>query len=321
MQLIYFYTKNLEEFDQCVLNNKFSNKQLSGVENWIKRTYFQLYKISNKPFKIVITDKIPDEGIIFFHKGYFEKNLKPNRNQYFVCAQADHGRNKYAQMHITQNPCQILNFKTNRKTFIDNLFSFTSNIYIPNWKQHNIIPRSIDRGCMIENVYFFGRKINFIDGDFEKLKLDINKLGLNLVLDYNASNWSDYSKADIVLAIRDFNNNAYYHKPFAKLVNALSAKTLIIAAPESSSLYFKKHYFPNLPIASNYDEFLLIIKSIINDPAKYFKAVDDLQSRLSEFEDNNMALRWVKIFEESIKKYNNWKSASLVSKKLFFLLR
>lgn len=321
MQNIYFYTRNLNDIQSDVLVGKFSNNQLSGVENWVKRTYFELNKISNKPFEMILTDEIPNEGIIFFHKGYFKKNLKPSKYQYFVCAQADHGRHKYAQMHIAQNPCQILNFRTNRRTFSDLLFPFACNKYIPNWRQQNLIPRLTTRGHKVENVYFFGRKINFIDGNVDRLYNDLKLLGLNLILDYNASNWSNYSNADIVLAIRDFNNHPFYHKPFAKIVNALSANTIVITSSESSTNFFKKKYFHNLPFVNSYDELIHLLKRIKSNPERYFNDVQLIQPFIKQFEDHNNSMNWIKLFELSVDNYKKWHSSSDNIRKLFYLTR
>lgn len=321
MRKIFFYTRNINDIQSDILVGTFSNNQLSGIENWVKRTYFELNKIPNKPFEIILTDEIPKEGIIFFHKGFFEKDLRPNKNQYFICAQADHGRHKYAQMHLSQNPCQILNIRTNRKTFSDLLFPFATNKYIPNWRQQNIIPRAINRVDTIENVYFFGRKKNFIDGYFDKLKNDLKLLGLNLITDYDATSWSNYSNADIVLAIRDFNNDPHYHKPFAKLVNALSANSIVVGSSESSTKYFKKIYFNKLPIANDYNHLLNLIFDIKKNAQCYFDDVSSIKSNINQFSDNSLALRWLELFEISIIKYEKWVNSSNSAKHLFYFLR
>jgi hypothetical protein len=315
---VYFYTKDTLEYKT---NNNAIQGQLPGYINWIKRTYFQLSQIKNTEFEFVLTDKVPDEGIIIFHKGYFDKDRKPNARQYFICIQADHGRHKYAQMHIVQNPCQLNNFFTNRKSIGDKLFNFSGNVFIPYWILVNIIPRAPDRGIVIKNIYFFGRSVNFISGKVEKLEADLKKLGLNLIVDYNANNWSDYSAADIVLAIRDFSNSKYYYKPFSKIVNALSANTIVIAAPESSSLYFKNKYFPDLPIVNSYQDLIHTITSIANNSSFYFEKIHMYKTKMNEFNEENIVKKWVDFLTLARRKSLIWQDSYKLYYKLYYLYR
>ena len=290
--------------------------QTRGLEFWIHSTYFFL-KNNQKFIHPILTEIIPNEGVILFHKGFFPKNLKPNKNQFFVCIQADYGRHRFAQMHIVQNPYQVNNFRASKKSVFDQLFQFTSTNFISHWPQPSLIPRDLNRGNKIQNISFFGNKEQIPD----ELINHLNAKFINFKTHFEPLTWNDYKTTDIVLAIRTFNDNPHYNKPFSKIVNAILSDSLVIAGTESSAKFFKKNYYPELPIVSSTDELIKVIDLIIENPEKSFNSLKDARSKISKFTEEGVLLQWIKILEIATLKYEKYKKSSSLNKNIFFKYR
>jgi hypothetical protein len=318
---VYFYSpiandtlKKLDSFDDLIYQTR------RGLEIWIHITYYMLLHKS-KLIEPILTQEIPDEGIVVFHKGFSPKEIKPNKNQYFICVQADYGRHKFAQMHLVQNPYQVSNFKLSRRSFFDNTFSFSSSNYITLWPQPSIIKRSLDRNISINNISFYGNIEQVEKGLEEYLTGFCKKNGLQYTPKYDPLSWNDYSSTDITLAIRSFDNNSYYHKPFSKLVNAVIADCLVIAAPESSSLFFKEKYFPKLPIVDSIDGLSREINNIIKYPDIYFEHLNACKNRINELVDDGVVSQWEHMLFVANNQFLNWKNSSPITRSIFLNYR
>ena len=318
---VYFYSPiadttlpNLNIYDDLIHQTK------RGLEIWIHITYYML-KTHSKVIKPVLTSQIPDKGIIIFHKGFFPKNIKPNKNQYFICVQADYGRHRYAQMHLVQNPFQVSNFKYSKRTLFDNAFSFNSTYFITLWPQPSIKKRLSDRNNAIENISFYGNIQQVENGLEDKLTNFCNNNNLRYVPRYDSLSWNDYSNTDITLAIRSFTNNQYYHKPFSKLVNSLIAGCLVIAAPESSSLFFKEKYYPHLPIVNSFDELKNEIIKIQKDPDIYFEHLKKSTNNIVDLLEVGVIAQWEQMLFYAQKQFSLWQNAFSLNRALFLKYR
>lgn len=148
---IHFYHHNLTKSI-----DEFNFTPNDGLDHWITTTFLVLKENFKK---LTIGPDIPSDGVIIFHKRYFSANIKPTKNQFFVCLQVDSGRHSYAQWHIVHNPYQD-NFFRFPKLIIDFLFGFSKTKFVCSWPQHNIIPREISRKNILENLSFHGNISN-----------------------------------------------------------------------------------------------------------------------------------------------------------------
>jgi len=318
---VYFYSPiadttlpNLNSYDDLIHQTK------RGLEIWIHITYYML-KTNSKVIKPVLTSQIPDKGIIIFHKGFFPKNIKPNKNQYFICVQADYGRHRYAQMHLVQNPFQVSNFKFSKRTFFDKAFSFNSTYFITLWPQPSIKKRLSNRNYAIENISFYGNIQQVENGLEDKLTNFCNNNNLRYVPRYDSLSWNDYSNTDITLAIRSFTNNQYFHKPFSKLVNSLIAGCLVIAAPESSSLFFKEKYYPHLPIVNSFDELKNEIIKIQKNPDIYFEHLNKSTNNIVDLLEVGVVAQWEQMLFYAQKQFTLWQNAFSLNRAFFLKYR
>lgn len=313
---IYFYSPKAEITIKTLTRYEDLISQTRGLECWIHMTYFFM-KYKQTVFQPILTDIIPQRGIIVFHKGFFSKELKPNNEQFFVCIQADRGRHKFAQMHIVQNPYQTNNIKISKKSFFDRIFSFTNSSFISHWPQPSLITRDSNRGNKIENISFFGNKEQ-IPSD---LILHLNSKSINFKTHFEPSSWNNYKTTDIALAIRSFDNSPYYTKPYSKIVNSILSDTLIIASPESSSKYFKQKYYPELQIVSSEDDLEEAIDFIIKNPEASFEALRKCRTRIDELTEDGVLLKWISTFDIAISKFESYKRSPRLYKSLFFIYR
>ena len=313
---IYFYSPKARETIEKLKIYEDLFFQSKGLEFWIHSTFFHL-KIKQNLFEPILTDSIPEMGIIIFHKGFFPKDLKPNKNQFFICVQADYGRHKFAQMHIVQNPFQINNFQASKKSVLDSLFNFATTNFVSHWPQPSLLKRKLHRGNLIENISFFGNKEQ-IPNELEDY---LNSKSINFKAHFDPSTWNNYEHTDIVLAIRSFDEKPYYNKPFSKIVNATLAGCLVIAGAESSAKFYKDNYYPELPIVSSTDELIKAIDLIIENPQDSFNCLRNSRSKIKNFTEEGVLLQWISILEFAVKKFEDYRESSNFSKEIFYRYR
>ena len=85
--------------------------------------------------------------------------------------------------------------------------------------------------------------------------------------------------------------------------------------------FFKKNYYPELPIVSSIDELIKVIDLIIENPEKSFNSLKDARSKISKFTEEGVLLQWIKILEIATLKYEKYKKSSSLNKNIFFKYR
>ncbi len=305
--------------DERLVKHHFDYIYIDGIDHWVLSTFLFL-KESMPDHTFTIGLNVPEEGIIFFHKRLFPKDIIPKRSQFFVCFQVDYGRYKYAHWHIVHNPYQT-NFLRFPKVMFDAIFPFSKTRYINPWPQKEILPRDPARLHKIKNISFHGSINNLSEeiksGSFNSFLSD---LGYNLIFKTNPKEWKDYRQSDLTLAIRDFSSNKYYSKPFLKLSNSLLANVPVIAGDESSSKYFCKHYI-NVPIIKNVDDLKKILIAMRNGNYNPFIQIDKFMIIRSLFTESEVLNIWLRYAKEIINDFEIWKASSNNKRKSFIYYR
>lgn len=182
--------------------------------------------------------------------------------------------------------------------------------FIEYWPQHDIKQRPTSRQ-KIENVCYFGSPQNNILSQYPVSK-DLEKLGLNYI-EKSRAQWNDYSDADIVVGIRDFENNTHPYKPSSKLKNTWIGNGVFIGGDDSA---YKDIGIENEDylIARSYDELIEKIKWLKNNPVEYAKI------RKAGFakKDNFNAQRSINMWKKTIaiitqKKTKNYSGKKIIS--------
>lgn len=221
---LYFYLEP-ERFPYKYLDNlDLKNEELvremapSTWWSWTLRTYLHL----RDHFTCQLVDTMPEKGIIFFFRGSVSFFQKPKPGQFWVCMVGDSSWHIYSQINIFQNPIEAK--------------KWPCSYFVHHWPQINIMP-SIRHGKPLENIYYFGTAENLAKEFKEKDWADFcsrNNLKFHIC---PSEKWNDYRNADLVLAVRSFDDsNSYDNKPSSKLVNAWIAGVPFIARKESAYL-------------------------------------------------------------------------------------
>lgn len=313
LKLHFFYEHNLPKEQSLPFVPK------DGIDHWVVTTYYHL-RAQLPHFSCTIGSEIPEEGVIFFHKRSFPKNILPAKKQFFVCFQVDYGRHKNAHWHIVHNPYQS-SFFYFPKVFIDQLFSFSKTKYVNPWPQSGLIKRSTKRTRIIETISYHGNLNNLCEeiktAEFQKF---LDGLNLKLLLKGDAYTWSDFSDTDLVLTIRSWDHKPYYSKPYLKISNALLADVPVVGGCDSSSRYFNRKFI-NIPLVGNIDQLKQLLIKINNQTYDPFLQLEKFQQFSREFSVAGIIDSWVILLNQIETDFEKWKSSSDFNKKSFLKIR
>ncbi|MEJ1237908.1 hypothetical protein WBG78_07265 [Chryseolinea sp. T2] len=321
--VIHFYSPEARDIPR---NNADATNPIyysSGLHHWLHFTfcYFKYIDLDH-PFEVVITGEMPDEGVIVFHRGWVEGELKPNDRQLFVCLLVDYGRHRFSQIQVVHNPTSVNNFKVSAKSFLDKLFPFAKETFIPSWPQPGLIPRLPERGYEIKNVGFVGHAQNLpIELRTSAWQSRCEELKVNFQIVSEASKWADFSQMDLILAMRSFDKRPYYNKPFLKITNALFAGVPVVASSESSHLYLKNVKRVDFPIADSVEELVTVIKSVKENATQEFKKVMSNQRLIAEYDNAAIFDAYKRLFQESFTALHRWSNSPKFVRWLYFKLR
>ncbi len=260
-----------------------------GIYAWTFQTYLRL-QADSFPCKLV--SKLPSEGIIIFHQNALQahkKPLKPGKNQLFIFIKAESKPYGYAQLHVVQNPTELLTVK--------------DSYYLPHWPQPGLIPRDPLRGDRFENIAFFGHKINLAPELFKfAWEQQLNDLGLRWYPIVNSNHWLDYSQIknpwnnyreiDAVVAVRSFDNiPGYPNKPPTKLFNCWLAGVPAILGCESAYRAEGKNCIDYLEVNSLAD-LLSVLKRLKEDKMLRNKLVENGYKSSLNIHPRNITNKW-----------------------------
>jgi hypothetical protein len=311
--LYYFYYPEFAKLD--IENHRYQ----TGLDHWVLDTYRKL-KDAYPNYEIQIGDKIPDEGIVFFHRNFFDFDLQPSNNQFFVCFQVDRGRHPFAHFHIVHNKSQTnaFYFPLNNER---HLFSFTRSIFIHPWPI-NLLQKKVSVGRnSITRLSFHGNIINLpTELQSDAFRSYLKERGLQFTIYDSPDNWNDFTSTDLSICVRRFSKSKFYAKPFIKLTNSLLAGIPVIAGPESSSLYFKDNII-DIPIVHTYNDLLLLIDRIVSKEYDPYVQIDDFQKQKYKFESNTIIKQWGGLLADITESYNRWRKAGTLNRASFFYCR
>ncbi len=317
---IFFFNPNFNSFKEEKYLNEMVFTPRFGLENWIDQTYYLLkykYGIQN----LYLVNEIPSQGIIIFHSGHFFSFIKPNEDQLFICIAADYGRHRYAQVHLFQNHTQVHPLWNKKRILGDTLFSFCGNFHLAHWPQPNIIPRIRNRETRLKQIGYFGGVENIDNQLIDELKTFCGDKELDFRIENDWNKWNDYSEIDLVVAIRDFDQKLHGNKPYSKLLNSILAGVPVIAGNESSSRYFKKNYFQELPIVNSIEDLLHLLLEIERNYDVYLHDIQEIGKKRADFFEKKIPNDWIDMLLISCKLLKFWKQSAEWKKEIFFKYR
>jgi hypothetical protein len=277
-----------------------------GPYNWTLQTYIYLKAVK---FNCELTSSLEINGILISHGDFLPKYIKPRAARYIVEIKPDRALScLLANFAITQSIHDPV-IKSFRRFFINSA-------PVQYWPQPSIIKRDISRGNKLRNVFYMGKSEQFISG-VNQLHNKILKLGMNFII-APREEWNDYSKADVILAVRPEksskngtvpSNLALNKKPASKLINAWIANVPAILSPDPAYLDIKKNKYDFLE-AANVSEIINQLKTLKSNSFLYRKMVINSKKRASQIKPELIAIQWRLIIEKKIiPDYNVWKNS------------
>lgn len=247
---------------------------------------------------VVLTDTLPDSGVILFHpndKTALLTQLKSFKNKTFVCVVADASRRYFADFHIFQNPTQV---------------THDTDYFVNNWPLPGIIPRDEARGTLVENIGFMGRPGNLRQDMREEWGDELKQHGLywnpvlakkivssDLKSEHAGAAWADYSQTDVVVAIRRHRDDLWSNKPAAKLINAWLGEVPSILGAETAYRHYRRSPldFIEANSPSEARDALLRLK---HNPNLYQDMIENARERKQEFSAQSNADIWTQHIRE-----------------------
>jgi hypothetical protein len=283
-----------------------------GPYNWTLQTYCRLKSYG---FGCELVDRMPSKGIVFTHRDYLDDSFQPSSHLLLVCLQADRFPHPYAQIHIVQNPKQVVT-RSNK---------FGSKYFLPHWPQPGLIPRDPNRGDRFENLGYFGVEKQLAPELLEpSYQEELNQLGLkNCTINTEHTNqqyrWNDYSQIDLFVAVRSFRKREeYLRKPATKLYGAWHAGVPAILGYESAYRAERQSELDYIEVAS-VKELLTAIERLRDDLPWRKAIIENGKQRAKETEPTHLTERWIEAIETvAIPMYEAWCSESESARQQFF---
>lgn len=279
--------------------------------------------IQESDLHCIVSDQIPERGIIVCHRKSFPADFRPTKDQFLVYAKGDWDIHYHAQMHVIQNPIDM--------RMLD--VELWPRIYVPHYPQPSLIPRATSRKDRFENIGFVG--------DLENLSAEVQSAefstwlaerGLQLKLRMH-DQWHDYSDLDAFLSIRETrehgtstnseaeDNSIYCEKPATKLFNAWQAGLPAILGVESCYRHYRRGPLDYIEVSSMQD-----IKSAI-DRLKHDSILRESMSknareRSREYNAQTIAKHWY-VLLSAVKEnhFPAWQNLNDAQRNLFLARR
>lgn len=319
---IYFYLdpnqvplENLPQNTQSYWQWQCAEHSISPMQSggcfWTLQTYLYLKEYG---FPCELVNTMPNEGIVLSHRDFLDASFRPPKNLLLVCLRSDVDRHPYAQLHIVQNPNQII-----KKSPI----SLWESHFMPHWPQASLVPRDPQRGDKFENVTFIGNEVNLVPEFREDFWYEqLENLGLQFQKKLAHDEWHDHSNIDVIIAIRSWGKQNYWRgKPASKLYNAWHAGIPAILGFETAFKAEKKSDLDYIE-ATSVAEVISALKLLRDNPNLRRSMVKNGLIRAKETQPQQMVDKWQNfILNVAVPAYYNWQAMPSWQQKLFFQMR
>jgi hypothetical protein len=267
------------------------------------QTYIHL---RGQNFPCLLTDQIPEEGVLIAHGDFLPPGLRPSAKRFIVEIKPDRrlscARSNFVIVQSRHDPLHAGPIRF-----------FVSSAFVPYWPQPNLIPRDPIRGDRFENICYMGNTRQFLGG-LDDLEKSIKELGLKWMV-MPSTRWNDYSDVDAVVAVRP--RRAFWgaidldpsRKPASKLFNAWLAGVPAILSPDPSYQEYRISDSDYL-VARTARETVDRLKKLADDPSLRRLMRENARRRAREIAPGNIAGLWIKIIEENIlPAYREWSTS------------
>jgi hypothetical protein len=308
---IYFYISERDWPSRSIPESADRNWQgfSNGIYSWTLQTYLRL-RTASFPCELVKT--LPTTGIVLAHRDSLPDAFPPPGAQVLlVCLKAEREHHPYAQLHVVQNPQEMVSSPTD----------LWPSYYMPHWLQPGLIPRDPARGDRFETVAYFGLERNLAPALQEpSWSEQLSSLGLRWQI-VNRDRWHDYSEVDVVLAVRSFDRQAHTSKPATKLYNAWHAGVPAVLGPESAFQAERHGELDYLEVTSLTDA-IAVLKRLRDDVELRHAMIANGQIRATDTQSTKLVERWQDfLINQAVPVYERWCRTPSWTQQLFWQRR
>lgn len=266
----------------------------TGVKVWVGQTYHRLKQIG---LPVELSSSMPKNGLVITHSDHVHharRALRPWYSVILVATRADRSPSKLADFEIVQNSFSA---QTSRQR------------HIPHWPQPGIRPRNHGRGTRVENIVFKGAAPELNPQLASTAWAEnIRNLGMiwhadaatwvsNHQREYQGIDWTDYTQADVLVALRNDPKYLYPTKPASKLINAWHAGVPALLGPEVAYRELRRSALDYIEVASP-QEVLDALRELKASPSLYQDMIANSQLRAQEFTANAINTKWQQTIDD-----------------------
>lgn len=311
---VYFVSKELDRFKDLLDNGELiANAEeafkrcMSGADVWSVQTYILLRQ---RGLNVHLTDRYISESICVVPHNYLMIKDFPFRS-YVVACRTDSPRPAICDIQSVMNVRAIKG---------------PNEHYLPHWPQPIMIPRDKSRGTKVETLDYKGHPRNlttpFKAPEFVR---SLNEIGMTFLFDKDDAaviadpkkqylSWADYSKSDVILAVRNLTEYDFGLKPAVKLVNAWLAGVPALLGPEPAYQALRKSELDYLEV-STADDALRELRRLQKSPQLYQQMVENGLRRFEECSADVVAQAWYHFLSEPVTKgYEAWLSRGVLDR-------
>ena len=266
-----------------------------GERAWILQTYLRL-SAAGRP--VELAGDLPREGLAVFHakhKREVARRFGRGRRPILVAVRADNSPPAAADFEVVQSGRRA----DGRRRF-----------HLPHWPQAGLIPRDPGRGATVRRLGFKGFAGNLHPGlAAPEWRGFLARHGLEWETDAvefagTATDparlaWNDYSRLDLVVALRPPAKDLHPGKPATKLFNAWRAGVPAILGPEWACREVRRSPLDYLEAASPAEAEEAVLR-LARDQGLYRAMVEHGRQRAPELDFEATLERWAKLLFETL---------------------
>jgi hypothetical protein len=264
-----------------------------GERAWVLQTFLRLARAGHP---VELAGALPEDGIVVFHAKHKREVARLARRRprlALVAARAELRPVDAADFEVLQNGLSADGRRHH---------------HLAHWPQAGLVPRDPARGTAIRRAGFKGFAGNlhsalrspewcrFLARHDVEWEVDAVPFA-GRHTDPSALSWNDYSRLDLVVALRPPSEDLHPTKPATKLLNAWLAGVPAVLGPEHAYRELRRSPLDFLE-AATLAEAEAAVERLAADPGLYRAMVDNGRERAPEFSFAATTARWAELLFE-----------------------